>query len=262
MGSLIMEPLPSSLAGEDAVIRIPARGPRPEEACIHAKDLRDIDAYGGAALRAWIEYYARYHKQFVTVSECASAPAWALFHGLQARDPPAHLKLTDDATTPPGTPPRSILLPAVRVETMSEADALSDLLHQMAGGQIARQVRFLAGVLPELVLNALTHASGSPISPVACALHHRPSDRIQLVVADMGEVLARSGNAGTELLNILQNEPESALNTLAERAEEAELEPEILLATGPGRVEWAAGEWIDRNGSQVHGFVAGFSLPV
>jgi hypothetical protein len=254
--------LPRELAGEDALLELPLRpGLAVTEYCIEGGNLDAVDAYGGAALRARVEYCARYRQRQVTIMPPRNTRAWSLVYATLANDAPRHLVLPNHKVASPGKAPRSVIVPAIPVSDVGTALAIGDMVVGQAAGEFRRQLGFLGAHLPELVDNALRWASDSPIKPVVCVMHDRTTDRLQLVVVDLGERISRRGDAADAIMAALKQAPEGSLQSLVEEASYRGLDAEVGLAAGLGRVRWTTGQWTEAGGSDVHGFAVAVSLP-
>jgi hypothetical protein len=246
---------------EAALALLPIRGAPPAEVIVIADGLRAIDAWGAAALRTSIEFHARAQQQQVTVSAPSDASTWRLLYHLLERDCPAHLRPTDDAPVPSGGAPRAIIVPATRVVSVEISEQIADTIIARANGRLGQALRFVAGQLPELVHNSLTHAHASPTKPVVCCFHDTSEDEVQLVVCDLGDGFDRETDA-TRLLVAVQGQPEGALTSAAEVAAQRGLDATLTLAAGAARLYWRAGTWTTAVAVTVPGFTAALAVQV
>jgi hypothetical protein len=230
-----LDPLPAELVGEDALTQLPIRGAAPSELCLEARNLSVIDAFGGAALRARVEYHAWYRQKQVMVTPPADHGAWSMLYAMLENEAPQHLILPSLRIPRPGPPPRSILIPAIPVRDEAVAEVLGSALAAQAGGDFQRQLRFLGAHLPALVDNTRRWAADSPIGgATVCAVHHRPTDELQLVVCDLGSSVARQADAARVIVDAITVVPEGSLQSLVNEAAARELAAKVLLASGPG----------------------------
>lgn len=256
--------LPTDFRGEQALEFLPEPGPRSGELMIYANSVERIDAYGGCALRACVEYVARYHQLQVTLSPPDDAQAWRLMHRLIEPDCPGHLVLPNDAAQASGSTPRSVLLPAVPIPNVSEADQIAEVLVDRASGRLGGGTRLLAGVLSELVVNALAHAPtriSLPVPPIACIVHERHEDELQLVVCDLGRRLV-GGSARDDLLAVLEASPEGYLTELGAYLSHRRIDARVELAAGSGRCAWTGARWHATDGNALNGFAASVVIPL
>lgn len=257
------ETLPSDLRGEAALALLPPAGPPLSEVMLFGESVRHIDAWGGAALRAKIEYLARYQQRRVILSLPAEQGPRDLLHALVRYDHPQHLVLPSDTTHTSRPTPRNVLLSARSIRSLDHAEAIAEDLFDRASGRLAPAIRFVAKYLPELVLNALTHATDSPIRPVACALHDRDEDEVQLVICDLGMRIARRTDAADALDAAVTGAPEGGLHTLADSATRRGVDASLTLASGTGRLYWRAGQWHKATvDPKLPGFTVALTLPI
>lgn len=260
-----MEPvllsLPIDFRFEPALNLLPERGSPPSEVMILGDSVRAIDAWGGVAVRAAIEYYAGRHQRRVTLSPPLDTEAWRLLSSLIRDEPPAHLTLSFDAADLPKVA-RSVLLPAVPFRTVVEAEQAAGVLVGRASGRTRRAVRFAASALPELVDNSLRWTSSTPVLPIASIIHERNEDEIQLVVVDLGEAVGRTANPAASLASAVAAAPNGGLTSLGEVAVARGIDASITLAAGVGRLYWRRNTWIRARGDPVRGFVAAVTVPV
>lgn len=251
--------LPADLRAEAALQLLPQRGTTPDELMLLGEPVRHIDAWGGAALRTTIEYFARYQQRQVTLSMPESRPACELLHGLVRHDHPAHLVLPSDSNQHDAPQPPNVLLAARRVPAPEHADALAEDLFERGSGRLREPIRFAAKHLPELSLNALTHGGNSPTAPVVCAVHEREEDEVQLVIIDLGSRMARDNAEALE--HAVRGRADGHLRSLVESAQARDIDLSLTLASGVGRLYWRDGRWSRATAEAVPGFTAALTLP-
>lgn len=257
------ETLPSDLRGEPALTLLPASAPPPSELLLFGDPVRHIDAWGGAALRTKIEYVARHQQRQVTCCLPTQRGARDLLHALVRHDHPQHLVLPSDDADPIGPTPRNVLVPACCIHSLDHADAIAEELLDSASGELAPAIRFAASQLPELGLNALRHAAGSPIRPVACAVHERDEHEVQLVICDLGTRIARRSDAADALQAAVSEAPNGGLNTLVDSARHRDIDLSLTLASGNGRLYWRGGRWYKATAdTRIPGFTSALTLPI
>ena len=260
MSELLLS-ISGDLRGETALAYLPSRGHSPSERLFMADGLTGIDAWGAVAVRIAIEFYARYQSRQVTVSPPRRAEASRLFYHLLCEAAPRHACLSDDADTPTGEAPRTIVLPAQRVISVERADEIAAALIGTASGRLARATRFLASQLPELVLNSLVHGADSPTAPVACIFHDREEEQLQLVVGDLGSRYDRVADADQALLRALNERgDDGALSSAVDVAASRGIDASLTLAGGAGRVYWRRGTWSTTQDIAVPGFVTAIAV--
>jgi anti-sigma regulatory factor (Ser/Thr protein kinase) len=224
--------------------------------------LEQIDGFGAAALRTRIEFVARVQQCRVTLSPPRSTSAWELLHGLICVETPRHFVLADDAAEPEGARPRTVLLPAVPLSSSSLAEVVGAELVSRASGIAVKPMRFLAGALPELVDNALAHGR-SPTPPIACCFHDRDQQALQLIVCDLGNTFSRHAEAADRIADAIESAPDGGLQTLLALARHRDLEADLRLISGRGRVFWDANGdlWTDE-AQEFAGFTAALTIPL
>jgi hypothetical protein len=254
--------LPQDLRGELALSLLPESGGPRGELMIFGEAVRRIDAWGGAALRAAIEYHARYLQRHTVISLPDHDPACALLHGLIRLNHPAQLVLPDDSDHEPDPLPRNVLLQAQPIASAEHAFAAADVLFDAASGRLRDAGRFAAKSLPELVQNALLHARRCPTPPVVCAIHDRDEDELQLVVVDLGRPRP-AFDTGRLRDAVLGGQGIHGLSGIVEQAAQRELDLSLSLAAGSGRLAWRAGRWVPAKSDQpLLGFAAGITIPI
>ena len=262
-GAPHFETLPPSLCGEEALALYPRRGAAPREVMLFGEGLQTIDAWGAVTLRQKIEYHARYQQRRVTLSPPTNDSSWQMLFWLLETSHPRHLVLPDQAADLPAARPRNILLSAQPIASSDIAFERAADIRARAGGELGPAIRFAVAQLPELVLNAATYAADAPTGPVACMLHDRTEDEIQLVVGDLGDTIARHADAASVLEEVVLGRDEGNLLDIAGLAESRQLDISITLASGTGRLYWRAGQWTTV-GEQIDvpGFVAAITVHV
>jgi hypothetical protein len=248
--------------GEAGLSLLPLRGAPAAEVGIFADGMVGIDAWGAAALKTSVEYYARYQQQQVSMSAPSRAPVWRVLYHLLASDCPRHFVPTDDAQLPAAQRPSAVLLPAVRVPSIDAAEGIAEVLLGRASGRLTRAVRFVAEELPELVDNSIRHARRSPTAPVACCFYDAEEDELQLVVCDLGSGFDRDESAGESLLAAVDAQPRGGLRSAAEVAASRGLDATLTVAAGNGRVYWRSGSWSAAAAVAVSGVAAAVAIQI
>lgn len=263
MAEPLVETLPSDLRGEGALPILPVPAPPPSEVMLFGDSVRHVDAWGASALRVKVEYLARYQQRRVTLSLPSERVVRELLHALIRHDCPRHLVLPTDSGSESAPAPQNVLVGARRVPSLEHADAIVEDLSDRANGRLNPAIRFAAKWLPELALNALTHGKDSPVPPIACVLHEREEDELQLVVVDLGLRVARSDEADTVLESRVLASPEGALSTLVGSASHRGLDVTLTLAAGTGRLYWRNGRWRRAVADEyLAGFTAVVTVPI
>lgn len=253
--------LPQELCGENALKILPESGGPRGEVMIFGDGVAQIDAWGGTALRTAIEYHGRYLQRRVTLSLPSDHEACALLHGLVRHDHPGHLVLPNDSNHQDKPVPRNVLLQAQPIAAIDQAEGVAEVLFDEAEGRLRDAARFVAKSLPELVVNSLVHGKRRPIPPVACAIHDREEDEVQLVVTDLGR--HHPPYNGIRLRDaVLSGEGIHGLNSLVEQAERRSIDVSLSLVAGSGRLAWRSGNWQSAEDEPMSGFSAAITIPV
>jgi len=253
--------LPQELCGEDALKILPETGGPRGEVIIFGEGVARIDAWGGAALRTAIEYHGRYLQRRVTLSLPHDQGACALLHGLVRHDHPRHLVLPNDSNSQGKPVPRNVLLQAQPIATADDAERVAEMLFNETDGRLREAARFAAKSLPELIVNSLIHGKRRPIPPVACAIHDREEDEVQLVVTDLGR--PRPPYDSARLSDAVLSSPGiHGLSSMVEQAERRSLDLSLSLVAGSGRLAWRSGNWHAAEDEPLSGFSAAIAIPV
>jgi len=226
-----------------------------------------VDAFTGAVTMANVEHHLARpgKKRRATITPPRSGDVLGRFCTM-LWEPPAgsELELPDGRTAPVRDP--RVLIPAMRVASMEEADALALFLKatsQRSDLGTARlapsQAGLLATALPDLVHNGLKHGSASSCGVIVCAALEADNLETQLVVSDLGTQVVRGGDA----IGILREawarsrEDLGALFYLTERAKRSDLDISVQIRTGN-----AAGRWRNRWNAEQAEFTPGWTASV
>ncbi len=151
-----------------------------------------------------------------------------------------------------------MIVPAQVVASEERARVIGEAVVDQAGGDFARPLRFFAKQIPELVLNSLAYAPDSVVKPIACVMHDRIEDELQLVVADMGRGLSQSDAAGSGLRSAVEGRESGGLLDLVLEAAHRDIDLSLMVASGTARLGWRAGTWISLDDEfEAPGFVVG-----
>jgi hypothetical protein len=247
---------------EGGLFLLPQRGEPAAEIGVFADSMAAIDAWGAAALKTSVEYYARYQQRQVTTSRPRRDDIWRLFYHLLSSDCPSHFVLTNDAEPPTGRMPASIILPAVRVGSVDAAEGIAEMLLSRNSGNLTRAVRFIAEELPELIDNALQHALNTPTSPVVCCFYDATEDELQLVVCDLGTGYDGAEASASGLVAAIDAQPRGGLSSAIGVATSRGLDATLTVAAGNGRVYWRAGTWTTAEAAAVPGFTVALAVQI
>ena len=231
--------------GESVLALVAPSGER-DEVLIAAEGLTGVDAYTGVALRRGLEFYARYRQQPVTFCPPNDSAVWDLLSNLMGHDLPVHFTLSADAL-PAATHTRSAVLPARRYTSVAAVRDYADLMPAVVGENYGmRHAIFLAKAFSVFTENALEHASDSPIGAVAAIGYDRESDALQLVVTDLGVGLTAESDPYEAMLKIAERSQGTigrpgtlgGLAGLVREAQRKEIDLELRIASGAGRLSW------------------------
>jgi hypothetical protein len=205
-----------------------------------------VDAFTGAVTMANVEdHLGRPGRgRGVTVTPPQGGEVQGRFYTMMALAPES-CRVEHSGPTAPVRDPR-VLLPAVRVRTVAEADALALFLRASSQrGDLGdarlepRQAGLLAVALPDLVDNGLRHAPTSGCGVIVCAALESDSREVQLVVTDLGESVR--GPAALEDLRDAWARSRARLGSLfllAERISGLGLDASVQIRTGSAQARW------------------------
>jgi hypothetical protein len=252
---------------QHALALLPPAGGRWQDATIFAEPMLQCDAWTGTALRAAVEYQARHCSRPISISlptdEKACRELLSLIGAHNPEDLPRHFCRSDNAQLPDVKLPTTVVLPAQRLRHFSDADRLTELLPRRLANFAPRPARLIASAFAELTENSLENAATSPVATIATIAHEREHHALQVVVTDLLDS-GPQDDAAADWLHDIATASAGALSAwagLIRMAEQAELDAELHLAAGPGRLRWqTGGEPEAALGSQIAGFTAAFEV--
>jgi anti-sigma regulatory factor (Ser/Thr protein kinase) len=255
----LTERAPRSLTIDSVTFLLPTEDALPAVHSLDASALEDIDAAGAASLRARVELLAGYREQLVDITVPRLTTTWRMLHDLFEAQPPDNLSLPDPdpAISPIGEWPGSTVLASRVVRSLEEAAHVAETLLAYAAHEpsISRQLVQLAGAVVELAANALTHGRSSPTGAAICAMHHGPTNTVQVAVVDLAPPRAN-------LASSISERADSYLNSQAKFWDHVGLNPQITLTSGAERLFWNHGHWTSTAAAEeVQGFIAFVALP-
>ena len=264
MTTLVVHSTPCDLRGEAALVALlPQAGEDASEVLLVARCLKRVDAFTACALRASIEVQARLRSTRVTLSPPAGAETHRTLWHLLGGGLPRHFSLSNDASPPAERAPRTVLLPATVIGSISDGDRIAEVVPRLCGAMRSRPRRVIAGAFHELVENGLSHAGDSPIGVVACIFHERAEHAVQVVVTDLGGSVAHEPDAAMALRSCLAKSAKAGggLASLGDQIGRFDdIEGRILIASGNARLRWENAEWAAAQAQYVHGFTASVSV--
>lgn len=226
--------LTADARGEAALAYVPRRPSTAPECMIVADHTEHVDAWTGATLRTAIEYHGRLRQKRVVLGLPRQRRAAILLAGLLDNDLPRHFCLANDSHDF-GTPPRNVILPSTVLWTPTEGDDAGDAVSDLAAGYPRRPVRYVAGAVS--MLAELTFERRSPIGTICTVMHEREQNCLQLVLTDLGLGEGAAPADGEELAALaLQGGLTEAVEWLVGQAEKLELNVEVVVAAGAGRM--------------------------
>jgi hypothetical protein len=255
---------PRDLRGEAALTTLlPQAGTDASEVLVVAQHLEKVDAFTACALRALIEYHARRRATRVTLNPPDDSETYRALWHLLGEDLPKHFCLSNDASPPGKSAPRTVLLPATVIGSFPVADGIAGLVPRLCSAMPSRPARLIAGAFAELVDNGLFHGDDSPINVVAAIFHERDEHALQLVVTDLGARIARESDAAAALSDCLamSEKADGGLVSLVNQIGRFDdVDAGVSIASGNGRLQWANGEWTTEQAQHVDGFTASMSV--
>ncbi len=246
------------LLGERALVYLPGRGQaRPDEVLLSTGQITGIDAWGGNVLRTTIEYYATYQQVNVVLTPPKDGPVWGQLCGLLG-ELPAHVILKDGRETE--TLPNNVVLPAQRIRTFDQLDAVSQALFNRAAAlHTMAEATILTNAIQAFGGNALRHAR-SPIQAVVTSCFERSEDELQLVATDLGAGISEEADPAAMLLKAIEDAEDGEVSDLAQLATRRELDITLAFASGTGRVYWRAGRWSTAADQYASGLTAAITI--
>jgi len=229
-------------------IYLPPDGQDDPELVIDARHVASIDAFAGVALIGTVEHHlslggrGRSAKLLVPPGGEVMGRFCTMLSS-----PPKRCKLEfPQGQTAPVKDGR-VLLPAVRVASMEEADALALFLRASSQRRQLGDVRLtgkeaatLAEALPALVENGLAHGSDSSCGVVVCAALESDNREAQLVVLDLDLRAATATNPLAHLRKAWARSRENlgGLYYITESAMQRDLDVSLQLKTGSAAARW------------------------
>jgi anti-sigma regulatory factor (Ser/Thr protein kinase) len=214
---------------------------------IDATAAQVVDAFTGAVTMAEIENHLGKpgRGRGVTVKPPEGGEVHGRFYTMMNLAP-KRCRVEHASPTPPVLDSR-VLVPAVRLSTVAEADVMARFLRtrsQQSGLGTARlaprEAGLLATALPDLVDNALRHARDSSCGVIVCAALESDSREVQLVVTDLGTAVSRSSRS----LHLLRDAwarsrtELGSLHYLTERASKFGIDASVQIRTGDAQGRW------------------------
>ncbi len=250
---------PADCTGETGLGLLPQPGSAPCEAWLLSEGVARVDACGAAALRALVEFRARAQQErlFVTPPEDPTARRLlitALGGGL-----PSKVLGIDGNPLSVDRAARSVILPACRVRSVSDVDALAEHLQERARGYNSRAAALVAIAFAHLAENALQHAPDSSVRAITAVTHDRDTDALRLAVIDLGGSVARHQDAADVLSELAAGSAEreaGGLASLVDLAERRSLNLTLRLTAGTGRLVWDRAGFRTHSSSSIGGFAA------
>jgi hypothetical protein len=240
--------------GEAALAYIPRRPSDAPECMIVADHTEHADAWTGTALRAAIEYHGRFRQKRVVLGLPRQGRAATVLAGLLDNDLPHHFCLSNDSTSV-GAPPRNVILPSTVLWSPEEGDDAGDAVSDLGKAYARRPVRYISGAVS--MLAELTFQRESPIGTICTVMHDRDENSLQLVMTDLG-VSERSAPRDGEELTALATEEgvTEAVDWLVSQAGKLQLDIDIVLAAGAGRLRASEAGSTPSDSTDVEGFTA------
>jgi hypothetical protein len=234
---------------------------RDDELLIAASNVTEIDAWGGAAVRALLEdHLNRATRGGACIWPPRGRAALARAHDLLGTLP-AGVTFPYNSDAPPRD--RSVVIPAQRVRDQDEANDLALWVLATAPHTQPRlsraEAKLLATAVPTLAENGLQYAPASTCGTVLCATVEHEKREMQLVTVDLGESAARATDPLAELRDAvrLAQSKFGGLRSVLRRAQQLELDSSLDIRTGTALARWSEDRWRFR-GAQP--FVAGWAV--
>lgn len=186
-------------SGEEALVHLPGFHSRSDQLLVACDGLKACDIWSGVVIRALLEYAAVRLMMPVTLSLPTDHDVRREFFDALGGLLPNNVTLAAGATTPSGESKR-VILPACRIDELGFAGVVASHLPgtPRSAGVERRELSFIAAALQTLVSNALLHAS-SPINAIAGVGFEPDYNEVNLVVADLGDRVARHDDAADVL---------------------------------------------------------------
>lgn len=226
-------------------------------------DVRQVDAYGGAVLRAAIDRHLQRHRRgTVQLVEPSDEEVSSLARALLDDLPPRCRWLGEPRGS--STDP-CVVLPATAVRDRATATLITDRRLRRPAAELrvsARERHALQEAAATFIDNARLHARRAPTPVVLCAMLEPQGNDLQLVAVDLGQSLVRSPHAAAALRQMIAGgrREQRGLYWLA-TAPRGGLTVSVRISAGTGRARWRSGQsWHFRSGPEVPGFVAGFEV--
>lgn len=246
-----------------------AASPEPDpELLLDATATSTVDAFLGAVLIANVEQHLeRVEHARVEIWPPRSGDVLGRFCDVLALRPERCALSLPAGQTAPVRDPR-ILVPAVRIASMDEADGLTRFLR--AASQASRlgtarltpaEARFFGTALPALAENALVHAPDSPCGVVICSALEADNREAQLVALDLGSGVADSRSSLAEVRSAWTRSRESlgGLFYTVEYARKLGLDVSMQISTGRASARWRE-RWHSDEAEFSPGWTATFTI--
>ncbi len=206
-----------------------------------------VDAFTGAMLLANVEHHLGRDRVFrARVAAPPSGEILGRFADMLAFSPDrCELELPAGQTAPVRDP--RLLVPAVRIRSMDEADAFAVFLGSTSqAGHLddarlsPEEAGFLAAALPMLAENSLAYAPNSSCGTIVCAALDADTREVQLVITDLGTAVSRSPESLTRLREAWtrSREARGGLHYTAELARRRQLDVSLQIFTGDATARW------------------------
>jgi hypothetical protein len=260
--------------GRHALLRLlapPASGNAEDpELEIDASVMRVADAFTATMAMANVEHHLAQPggRRRVTITPPRSGDVVGRFCTLLRLVPDDCEIEIPDGRTAPVLDPR-VLLPAVRVRSIDEADALGKFFRassQKSGLGPARlapkEAGLFADAVPDLVQNGLQYGASSSCGVVICGALEADNREAQLVVTDLGCQLAPGEDALEGLREAWSHSREvfGTFNYLTDRAMKAGLDISLQIRTGNATGRWRNGRWNAEEGEFTPGWTTSLTL--
>jgi anti-sigma regulatory factor (Ser/Thr protein kinase)/ABC-type transporter Mla MlaB component len=213
------------------------------EICLDAGFVERADAVAAAALRLRIARHHREHEQGTVTLVLPKEPELAARLSALLQPPPERVTLVGQVDQQP--PANYSLVPATIVSDSHAAVALGGAtLDACERARISRRrSMFITEAAMELADNAVVHAQAATDAPVVALTSVARGSQIELAVLDTGHGIAESDDPREALRAIprraLDADP-GFLADILQRAREAQVQVQVQILAGTGRLLWTA----------------------
>lgn len=229
-------------------IYAPTDGKVDPELILDASRASVVDAFTGVAILGTVGHHLRTpgRNRLARIIAPQGGEVMGRFSTLLSAPPERCTLELPAGQTAPVRDPR-VLLPAIRIDSMEEADALALFLQATSQRSQLGDVRLstkeaasLAEALPPLVDNALRHGAGSSCGVIACSAFESDTREVQLVVLDLGQQAATAADPLEHLREAWARSRENlgGLFYATELARRRELDISLQLKTGGAAARW------------------------